>query len=202
MSDHDTVHVDLGERSYDIIVGEGLIAKAGDLLAAAFDGRRAVIVTDKNVADHYLKPLEKSLNESGISMTSIVLPAGEQTKDFAHLENLVSQLLDDKIERSTVLIALGGGVIGDLTGFAASIVLRGVDFVQIPTSLLAQVDSSVGGKTGINAQQGKNLVGAFYQPKIVLADIDTLDTLPRREVLAGYAEIVKYGLINDPSSRR
>ena len=128
-----------------------------------------------------------------------MLNAYETTKDFNHLEDVISRLLDEKIERSTSLIALGGGVIGDLTGFAASIVLRGVDFVQIPTSLLAQVDSSVGGKTGINARQGKNLIGAFYQPKMVLADIDTLDTLPQREVLAGYGEVAKYGMIDDPA---
>jgi len=199
MSNIDITHVELGERSYDILVGDGLLAEAGDFLAPVMASRRAVIVTDENVAEQYLTLLNATLKKNGISATCIVLPAGEQTKDFSHLENLASRLLDEKIERSTSLIALGGGVIGDLTGFAASIILRGVDFIQIPTTLLAQVDSSVGGKTGINTRHGKNLVGAFYQPKIVLADIATLDTLPQREVLAGYAEVAKYGLINDPA---
>ncbi|MEQ8193950.1 MAG: iron-containing alcohol dehydrogenase, partial [Rhodospirillales bacterium] len=193
------VRVELGARSYDILVGLDLLAKAGGLIAPVLKQPRAVIVTDKNVAPLYLAPLETSLADAGIVSDAIVLPAGEQTKGFAHLEDLVNRILDLRVGRDTTLIALGGGVIGDLTGFAAAVILRGLDFVQIPTTLLAQVDSSVGGKTGINTRHGKNLVGAFHQPCLVLADIDTLDTLPAREVRAGYAEVAKYGLINDPA---
>jgi len=158
---------------------------------------RAFIISDDNVAPLYLKNLLSTLELSGIEAESLVLPAGESMKDFANLERLVDTLLSAKLERATTLIALGGGVVGDLTGFAASIVLRGVDFVQIPTTLLAQVDSSVGGKTGINTSRGKNLVGSFHQPIAVLADINVLETLPKRECLAGYAEVCKYGLIGD-----
>jgi 3-dehydroquinate synthase len=193
------VAVDLGPRSYDILVGGGLIARAGGLIAPRLKDRRALIVTDATVARFYLDELARSLEAAGIRQESIVLPPGEATKDFRHLEDLANRLLQARIERGSMILALGGGVIGDLAGFAASIVLRGIDFIQIPTTLLAQVDSSVGGKTGINTAQGKNLVGSFYQPRLVLADIDALDTLPRRELLAGYAEVVKYGLINDPA---
>jgi 3-dehydroquinate synthase len=195
----DVVRVELGARSYDIRIGAGLVARAGELLAPVLKQRRAVIVTDAHVARWYLDELQQSLRGTGVASESIVLPAGEGTKSFRELDALCSRLLNLKVERSTTLIALGGGVIGDLTGFAAAIVLRGIDFVQIPTTLLAQVDSSVGGKTGINVSHGKNLVGAFHQPRLVLADIEVLDTLPRRELLAGYAEVVKYGLINDPA---
>ena len=197
MTSVDQLRVELGERSYDIHVGSGLIANCGPLLAPVLDQHRVVIVTDENVAPNYLEPLEQALAGDDIATANIVLPAGEQTKDIGHLERLIDDLLRLGIERRTTLIALGGGVVGDLAGFAASIVLRGVPFVQIPTTLLAQVDSSVGGKTAINSPRGKNLVGAFYQPRVVIADIDTLDSLPRREILAGYAEVVKYGLIND-----
>jgi 3-dehydroquinate synthase len=155
------------------------------------------VVSDANVARLHLPTLAESLARAGIPHDQIVLPAGEATKDFTHLAELAQDLLARRIERNTLLVALGGGVIGDLVGFAASILLRGIDFVQIPTTLLAQVDSSVGGKTGINTPQGKNLVGAFHQPRLVLADLDALATLPRRELLAGYAEVVKYGLIED-----
>ena len=189
--------VDLGERSYDILVGDGLLAGAGKLIAPILAEPRAVVITDENVEKHYLGTLEKSLDESGIDHQSIVLEAGEQTKDFAHLEALWGQLLDHRVERTTTLIALGGGVVGDITGFAAAVTLRGMDFIQIPTTLLAQVDSSVGGKTGINTPQGKNLIGAFHQPRLVLADIGALASLPPREMRAGYAEVVKYGLIAD-----
>ena len=158
---------------------------------------RVVIVTDENVKKHWLGALETSLDAAGIGHQSIVLEAGEQTKDYAHAEALTGELLNAGVERTTTLLALGGGVIGDITGFAAAITLRGLDFVQIPTTLLAQVDSSVGGKTGINTPQGKNLVGAFHQPRLVLADIDTLGSLQPRERRAGYAEVVKYGLIGD-----
>ena len=189
--------VDLGERSYDILVGDGLLAGAGKLIAPILAEPRAVVITDENVEKHCLGTLEKSLDESGIDHQSIVLEAGEQTKDFSHVEALWGQLLDHRVERTTTLIALGGGVVGDITGFAAAVTLRGMDFIQIPTTLLAQVDSSVGGKTGINTPQGKNLIGAFHQPRLVLADIGALASLPPREMRAGYAEVVKYGLIAD-----
>jgi 3-dehydroquinate synthase len=194
----DTLSVDLGKRSYEILIGRGLIAEAGKLMLPLLKQKRVVAVTDSNVAPHHLEGLERSVRAAGIAIDSIVLEAGEQTKSFAGLESLLDQLLEIGIERRTTLVALGGGVIGDLTGFAAAIALRGIDFVQIPTTLLAQVDSSVGGKTGIDTPQGKNLVGAFHQPRLVLADTGALDTLPRRQMLAGYAEVAKYGLIDDP----
>jgi 3-dehydroquinate synthase len=195
----ETVRVALAERSYDILVGGGLIGRAGELATPLLGQKRVIVITDKNVARLHLETLLESFRRAGIAAESIVLPAGEQTKSFAELEALCDRLLDLKVERHTTLVALGGGVIGDLTGFAASIMLRGIEFIQVPTTLLAQVDSSVGGKTGINTSHGKNLVGSFYQPRLVLADTDVLDTLPKRELRAGYAEIVKYGLINDPA---
>lgn len=197
----DTVRVALGPRSYDILIGPGLIARAGAHLAGTLPGRRVVPVTDETVAGLHLDTLLRSLDEAGIARQGepVVLPAGERTKSFAQLESLLEDLLGRGLDRSTVLLALGGGVVGDLAGFAAATALRGIDFVQIPTTLLSQVDSSVGGKTGINSRHGKNLVGAFHQPRLVLADTAALDTLPRRELLAGYAEIVKYGLIDDPA---
>ena len=194
----ETVRVELGARSYDIVVGRGLIGRAGQFAAPLLSQKRVIIITDDNVARHHLEALDQAFVQAGIATQRIVLPAGEQTKSFAQLEELCGRLLDLKAERSTTLVALGGGVIGDLTGFAASILLRGVDFIQVPTTLLAQVDSSVGGKTGINMAQGKNLIGSFYQPRLVLADTAALDTLPKRELLAGYAEVVKYGLIDNP----
>lgn len=191
------VPVALGERSYQVLVGPGLIAEAGTRLIAALDARRVAIVTDEHVAALHLAPLRASLKQAGLSIVEIILPAGEGTKCFAELERLLDQLLAARIERRDVVLALGGGVMGDLAGFAASILRRGVVFVQVPTTLLAQVDSSVGGKTGINTPHGKNLVGAFHQPALVLADTSALDTLPARELRAGYAEVVKYGLIGD-----
>ncbi|RAU21960.1 3-dehydroquinate synthase [Paramagnetospirillum kuznetsovii] len=191
------VPVDLGERSYDIHIGSGLLDRAGELIQPLMRGNRALVITDDQVAPLYLERVEKSLVAAGIMPMHTVLPAGEKTKDFPHLEALLDAMLAARAERGTMVVALGGGVIGDLTGFAASILLRGVDFVQIPTTLLAQVDSSVGGKTGINTRHGKNLVGAFHQPRLVLADISALQTLPRRQMLAGYAEVVKYGIIDD-----
>ncbi len=193
-----SVHVPLGERSYDILIGGGLIARAGAEIAARLKGRKAAIITDANVGPLYLDALTASLAEAGIASVSLTLPAGEKTKSFEHLMTACDTLLDGRIERNDAVIALGGGVIGDLTGFAAGIVRRGVRFVQIPTSLLAQVDSSVGGKTGINTRHGKNLVGVFYQPDLVLADTDVLKTLSTREFRAGYAEVAKYGLIDKP----
>ena len=174
-----------------------LLVKGSNLISVQ---NRAIIITDENVAKLHLNVLKNSLVAANIRCHEIVLPAGEKTKTFNFLQNLVSQLLELNVERGTTLLALGGGVIGDLTGFTAAILLRGIDFIQIPTTLLSQVDSSVGGKTGINTRHGKNLVGAFYQPKLVLADIDSLDTLAKREILAGYAEIAKYGLINNANS--
>ncbi|MEE9140582.1 MAG: 3-dehydroquinate synthase [Alphaproteobacteria bacterium] len=197
MTAHSTVRVELGPRSYDILVGPGLLREAGRFLAPLLRQPRAVVVTDENVAPLYLDTLEAALDQAGIGHEPVVLPAGETTKDFPHLQRLLETLLDLRIERKTTLIALGGGVVGDLAGFAASIVLRGVDLVQMPTTLLSQVDSSVGGKTGINTPHGKNLVGSFYQPRLVLTDVTTLNSLPRRELLAGYAEVVKHALIRD-----
>lgn len=192
------VHVALGDRSYDILIGHNLINTAADHVGPLLGKKHVVIITDSNVARLHLEALEQALKRGGIAVDSLILPAGESTKSFHELERLCGHLLDMKIERSSTLIALGGGVIGDLTGFAAAIMLRGINFIQVPTTLLAQVDSSVGGKTGINTSHGKNLVGAFYQPRLVLADTNTLDTLNRRELLAGYAEVVKYGLIDEP----
>lgn len=201
MDGFSTIDVDLGARSYQIRVGDGLIAHAGAHLAPLLgehgDARRVIVVTDANVAALHLAHLEGALDDAGIGRAAIVLDAGEHTKDFPHLARLMDDILDHRIERGSMLVALGGGVIGDITGFAAAIALRGIDFVQVPTTLLAQVDSSVGGKTAINTRHGKNLVGAFHQPRMVLADIGALATLPRRELLAGYAEVVKYGVIGD-----
>jgi 3-dehydroquinate synthase len=191
------LRVELGARGYEIVVGAGLIARAGSEIAPLLRRRQAVVVTDENVARHCLEPLRASLAAAAIAHQTVVLPPGEETKDLAHFGRLVEGVLACGVERGTMLVALGGGVVGDLAGFAAATLLRGIDFVQIPTTLLAQVDSSVGGKTGINTRLGKNLIGAFYQPRLVLADTAALVTLPRRELLAGYAEIVKYGLIGD-----
>lgn len=192
-----TLRVALAERSYDIIVGDNLLKAAGKFLAPVLQRQRVIIITDAIVAPLYLSALEAAFDQCGIRHQHIILPAGEQTKSFATLEIFLNDLLAFVPDRKTTLVALGGGVIGDITGFAASILLRGVDFIQIPTTLLAQVDSSVGGKTGINTKYGKNLIGSFYQPKLVLADTNVLATLPKRELLAGYAEVVKYGIINN-----
>jgi len=191
------VAVDLGPRSYDVLIGPGLLAAAGELVASQFPRAKCGIVTDANVAAHHLARLEETLRTAGCYAGSIVLKPGEATKCFTELAGLSEGLLKMGLERGDLVIALGGGVIGDLAGFAASIFRRGIRFVQIPTSLLAQVDSSVGGKTGINTPQGKNLIGAFHQPSLVLADTDVLATLPPREFRAGYAEIAKYGLLGD-----
>jgi 3-dehydroquinate synthase len=197
MNKREALRVKLGTRGYDILVGSGLLGEAGALIAPVVRQKRAIIVTDENVAKLHLARLQTGLDASGIAHRAIVLPPGEATKDFAHFSKLCDDVLALGIERGTPLIALGGGVIGDLTGFAAATLLRGLDYVQVPTTLLSQVDSSVGGKTAIDSRHGKNLIGAFHQPVLVLADIDTLSTLPRRELLAGYAEVVKYGLIRD-----
>ena len=197
MKFNETVRVELGPRSYDIVVGDGLTESAGDLIAAQLSRPFVFVVTDEHVAQHHLGRLKSSLQSAGIASNEILLPPGEATKSFATLETLLSALLDAKVERSDTLIALGGGVVGDVTGLAASLLRRGISFIQVPTSLLAQVDSSIGGKTSINMPHGKNLIGTFHQPKMVLADVGALNTLPKRELKAGYAEIVKYGLIND-----
>lgn len=192
-----TVRVDLGQRAYDIKVGGGLLETAGDYIAPLLRRPFAVIVTDQNVAATHLDTLKRALALKNIGCEAIILPPGEKQKSYAGFEHLCEALLALKIERRDHLIALGGGVIGDLVGFAASVLRRGMDFIQVPTSLLAQVDSSVGGKTAINSRQGKNLIGAFHQPKLVLADVALLDTLSPRELRAGYAEVVKYGLLGD-----
>ena len=193
-----TVRVELGERAYDILIGPGLIASAGREIASRLKGRRIAVVTDENVAPLYLDAFMAALAAEGIEAVSLVLPAGEKTKSFEHLMTVCDKVLAARIERNDAVVALGGGVIGDLTGFAAGIVRRGSRFIQVPTSLLAQVDSSVGGKTGINSPHGKNLIGVFHQPDLVLADTDVLDTLSSREFRAGYAEVAKYGLIDKP----
>jgi 3-dehydroquinate synthase len=192
------VNVGLGERSYDIVIGEGLIRRAGAEIARRLAGVRTAVVADENVAAAHLPVLKAALDEAGIGHVAIVLAPGERTKSFAALQEIVDQVLAARLERGDAVIALGGGVIGDLAGFAAGIVRRGMNFIQMPTSLLAQVDSSVGGKTGINTAHGKNLVGVFHQPRVVLADTAALDTLPQREFRAGYAEVAKYGLIDRP----
>ncbi len=191
------VPVALDARSYDIHIGPGVLARAGELMRPVLKATRVVVVADEVVARLHLGALLTALDRTGIAHASLTVPAGEASKSFRQLESLTSGLLRARIERSTALVALGGGVIGDLAGFAAAIALRGIDFVQIPTTLLAQVDSSVGGKTAINTPEGKNLVGAFHQPRLVLADTGVLATLPRREMRAGYAEVAKYGVIGD-----
>lgn len=195
----ETVHVSLGDRSYDILIGSGLIARAGEEIASRLPGIRAAVVTDSNVEQVHLQPLLSALQLAGIPATPVVVPAGEKSKGFATLETVTNAILAARLERGDAVIALGGGVIGDLAGFTAGIVRRGMNFIQIPTSLLAQVDSSVGGKTGINTSHGKNLVGVFNQPQLVLADTDVLNTLSKREFTAGYAEVAKYGLIDQPA---
>jgi 3-dehydroquinate synthase len=199
MSDVRTLRVDLAGRGYDIAIGPGLIDRAGELSAKLLARPRVIIVSDDVVAERYGARVYNSFKKAGVEASILFVPSGERSKEFDIFGQLMNGLLDQRPDRKTTLVALGGGVVGDLVGFAASVLLRGVDFIQLPTTLLAQVDSSVGGKTGINTRHGKNLVGAFYQPRLVLADTDVLDTLPRRELLAGYAEVVKYGLIDDPA---
>lgn len=192
-----TLKVELANRSYPIHIGRGLVSNA-DLILPHLKRKHVAIVTNTTVAPLYLDQLSASLQAAGVSVISIILPDGEAYKNSETLNLIYDALLQNRCERSTTLIALGGGVIGDLTGYAAATYLRGVPFIQIPTTLLSQVDSSVGGKTGINHPLGKNMIGAFYQPQLVLADIDTLQTLPSREFSAGMAEVIKYGLIRDP----
>ena len=192
-----TVDVALGDRAYDIVIGRGVLASLGARVAALRPGVRTAIVTDRTVAKHWLEPAERSLAEAGIPTSRIIVEEGEISKTYAGLEKVSEALIAARIERNDLVIALGGGVVGDLAGFAAAILRRGVDFVQVPTSLLAQVDSSVGGKTGINSPQGKNLLGAFHQPVLVIADTSVLDTLSPRQFRSGYAEVAKYGVLGD-----
>ncbi len=193
----ETVRVPLAGRDYDVRIGPGLIARAGAEIGPLLARRRVAVVTDENAGAAHLPALAAALEAEGIGCAALTLPAGEATKSWERLSQTVEWLLAERVERRDVVVALGGGVIGDLVGFAAAILRRGVRFVQVPTSLLAQVDSSVGGKTGINSVAGKNLVGAFHQPSLVLADTGALDTLPARDLLAGYGEVVKYGLLGD-----
>lgn len=195
----DVVSVDLGSRSYDVRIGRGLLARAADDIMPLLNRPKVAVITDETVAAAHLVQLADSFLAKGILMTALALPPGEATKGWQQTERTVEWLLEQKVERGDVIVSFGGGVVGDLAGFAAAILRRGVRFVQIPTTLLAQVDSSVGGKTGINSKQGKNLIGAFHQPSLVLADIDVLSTLAPREFLSGYGEVVKYGLLGDAS---
>ncbi|SDK70381.1 3-dehydroquinate synthase [Methylophilus rhizosphaerae] len=191
-----TLTVSLADRSYPIHIGNGLLGQA-DLILPYLKRKQVAIVSNTTVAPLYMQALAQPLRDAGVSVIEIILPDGEAYKNNATLQTIYDHLLQNRCERNTTLIALGGGVIGDLTGYAAATYLRGVPFIQVPTTLLSQVDSSVGGKTGINHPLGKNMIGAFYQPKLVLADIDTLKTLPQRELSAGVAEVIKYGLIRD-----
>jgi len=191
------VNVALGDRAYDIVIGRGQLAGLGARAAALKPGAKAAVVSDATVARLHIGAAEAALKAGGLSTGHIVIPAGEGSKSFACFESVCESLIDMRVERGDLVVALGGGVVGDLAGFAAAVVRRGLDYVQVPTTLLAQVDSSVGGKTAINSRHGKNLVGAFYQPILVVADTAVLDTLPPRQFRAGYAEVVKYGLLGD-----
>jgi 3-dehydroquinate synthase len=191
------VNVALGERAYDIVIGRGQLASLGARAAALKPGAKAAIVTDDTVAAIHLEAAAAALAAGGVSASRVVVAAGEGAKSFAGFERVCEALIDARVERGDLVVALGGGVVGDLAGFAAAVVRRGLDYIQVPTTLLAQVDSSVGGKTAINSRRGKNLVGAFYQPILVVADTAVLDTLPPRQFRAGYAEVVKYGLLGD-----
>jgi 3-dehydroquinate synthase len=193
------IPVPLGDRAYEVVVGRGLLAEAGDRLGPLLRRPRVAIIADATAWDLHGAPFQASLEARGIHLDVILVPPGEASKSFARFEIVVEALLALEIERGDLIVAFGGGVAGDLAGFAAGVVKRGIDFVQVPTTLLAQVDSSVGGKTAINARAGKNMVGLFWQPRLVLADLDALATLPRRDLAAGWAEVVKYGLIDDPA---
>ena len=193
------VPVALDARAYDIVIGRGLLAGLGERIKSLRPGARVAVVTDETVAAHHLAAAEAALKAAGVDCARIVVPSGEGSKSYATFEKVCEAIIAARVERNDLVVALGGGVVGDLAGFAAASARRGLDFVQVPTTLLAQVDSSVGGKTGINSRQGKNLIGAFHQPVLVVADTALLDTLPKREFRAGYAEIAKYGLLGDPA---
>ncbi len=199
MNEHNKLRINLKENSYDIIIEHGLLSSLGALVSQKFGKPKTFIVTDNNISVHWLKQTIESFSAQGIYPKVLEVPVGESTKSFINLEKIIDQLLESKVGRDSLLIALGGGVIGDLAGFAGAVTLRGVKVVQVPTTLLSQVDSSVGGKTGINVRQGKNLVGSFYQPILVAIDTQVLQTLPQRQLFAGYAEVLKYGLIKDCS---
>ena len=199
MSEHNKLRINLKENSYDIIIEHGLLSELGALISKKFGKPKTFIVTDSNIAAHWLKQTIESLSAQGMSPKVLEVPVGERTKSFINLEKIIDQLLESKVDRDSVLIALGGGVIGDLAGFAGAVTLRGIKVIQVPTTLLSQVDSSVGGKTGVNVRQGKNLVGSFHQPSLVAIDTQVLQTLPSRQLFAGYAEVLKYGLIKDRS---
>ena len=199
MNEHNKLRINLKENSYDIIIEHGLLSNLGALVSQKFGKPKTFIVTDNNISVHWLKQTIESFSAQGIYPKVLEVPVGESTKSFINLETIIDQLLESKVGRDSLLIALGGGVIGDLAGFAGAVTLRGVKVVQVPTTLLSQVDSSVGGKTGINVRQGKNLVGSFYQPILVAIDTQVLQTLPQRQLFAGYAEVLKYGLIKDCS---
>jgi 3-dehydroquinate synthase len=192
-----TVNVGLDDRAYDIVIGRGVVGSLAARIAALRPGARLAIVTDENVAHAHLANIEQQLASAGMTTSRIVIAPGEASKSFASFERVCDALIEAKVERNDLIVALGGGVVGDLAGYAAASVRRGLDFVQVPTTLLAQVDSSVGGKTGINSRHGKNLVGAFHQPILVIADTALLDTLPKRDFRAGYAEVAKFGLLGD-----
>ena len=194
-----TLTVNLGDRSYPIHVGAGLLERAGELLQQAGVRGKVAVVTNPTVAQLYLDPLHEALINAEFEVTPILLPDGEEHKNLKSLVSIYDRLIGERFERKSCVLALGGGVVGDVAGFAAATYLRGVSYVQVPTTLLAQVDSSVGGKTGINHESGKNLIGAFYQPKLVLIDVAVLRTLPHRELVAGLAEVIKYGIIQDPA---
>ncbi len=194
-----TLTVNLGERSYPIYVGEDILSQTGEILRRAGLGKKVGIVTDAKVGELYLKPVEESLRRAGFSVTVVSLPEGEEHKNLEAVSAIYDRLIRERFERGSFLLALGGGVVGDITGFAAATFLRGISYVQVPTTLLAQADSSIGGKTGVNHKEGKNLIGAFYQPRLVLIDVAMLRSLPPRELAAGLAEVIKYGIIADPS---
>lgn len=196
-TDYETVNVALGGNSYDIMIGDGLIENCGALLASKCRNNKMMLVTDDNVAKHILPKFESHLSQHGIALENFILNAGESAKSWDNLQKLCEWLVQNGVERNDHIIALGGGVVGDITGFAAHIIKRGCNFIQIPTTLLAQVDSSVGGKTAINSANGKNLIGAFHQPSLVIIDPSLLNSLPVRELAAGFAEVVKYALIQD-----
>jgi 3-dehydroquinate synthase len=193
-----TVTVKLGDRSYPIHIGEGLLPRVGELLEQIGCRDKVAIITDSTVSQHYLEPVRQGLNSSGFRVVTVLVQEGEEHKNLKSVSAIYDRLLSERLERGSSLIALGGGVVGDISGFTAATFLRGIPYIQIPTTLLAQVDSSVGGKTGVNRPEGKNLIGVFYQPRLVLIDIGVLGTLPRRELVAGLSEIIKYGIIEDP----
>jgi 3-dehydroquinate synthase len=194
-----TLSVNLGDRSYPIYVGDGILVRAGEFLAQAGLNGKVAIISNPTVAQLYLDPIHDALTHAGFEVTPVLVPDGEEHKDLKSLVSIYDRLIADRFDRKSCILALGGGVVGDLAGFAAATYLRGIPYIQVPTTLLAQVDSSVGGKTGVNHQDGKNLIGAFYQPRAVLIDVNVLQSLPRRELVAGLAEIIKYGIIEDPA---